>query len=298
MRYILFSLCIINSIIAQNDSIHAIEEYQYTVRFLTHDSLEGRDVRNNKSNSIIEKFFFNLARKSKTKLKVHCFQFALDSTNYNSKNYYYLKNNQSKQSILIGAHYDHIGLGGKKSKSIKSNEVHNGADDNASGVSLVLNLLKMKNQLPKKYNYLFVLYGAHEEGLYGSTSFYQFLKKKKTNIHFVINYDMIGRMNQENYVKIWGVQKDTIMQKELKKTFANKFNFDIDTTLNQLDTRAFYQNAIPSISITTGMHSDYHKVSDDESKINYSGIYTIQQITLSILQSLHLPSMAANNTQR
>ena len=184
-----------------------------------------------------------------------------------SANVYTLINRGKDSTLLISAHYDHLGLSQLKSTDIRFKGYHPGADDNASGVALVLALLKQHPQFKKSpYNWMIVFWGAHEQGLYGSAAFAPWVLQHY-RIKAMINVDMVGRMtnNELNvYQKAYppSIFKDSILQ--IMPGDTNK--------LQQLDTKAFAQRGIPVCSITTGLHGDYHSASDTPDKIRYPGL--------------------------
>ncbi len=204
-----------------------------------------------------------------------------------SKNVFCFINNRSDSTIIIGAHYDHLGLGGSLSMNMGKKGIHNGADDNASGIALLLGLVKTYPQWKNtNYNYVFVAYSAHEIGLFGSENFSKTAVKKYKKISLVINFDMVGRMNPElKWLKLYGTS--TLKNKksffDIEK-FGLHYRFENDIMLSQLDTKSFVEKQIPCLSISTGIHDDYHKMSDDEVKINYQGILLIQQLLEEFLK--------------
>ncbi|MDQ3045914.1 MAG: M28 family peptidase [Bacteroidota bacterium] len=207
-----------------------------------------------------------------------------------SSNVYCFINNHADSTILIGAHYEHIGLGGKLSYSLgKKNQIHNGADDNASGVALMLGLSQtFRTWQSRNYNYLFVAYSAHEIGLFGSSSFYGFSKGKFPPICQVINFDMVGRLDEKQpVVNVYGIGKgDKATKNQLDSlafTFKTKIYTEEESKITDTDCRAFVREGIRCLSFTTGLHSDYHKVSDDEEKINYSGIFKVQMLVETLV---------------
>lgn len=258
-----------------------IKYYQGIIQTLSHDSLQGRpagSIYEKRSANYIAKQFNNLGLKSK--LQVYKFK-TKDSTSFiRSQNVYCFINNKADSTIIIGAHYDHIGLGGPLSRSMGKKGVHHGADDNASGIALLLGLTKnLKQWNNPKYNYVLVAYSAHEIGLYGSTSF-GILATKKYDIALVINFDMVGRMHPDlKWLKIAGVDTSKVENSFFKTDFKYiHFKFDTDSILLELDTKKFYENQISCISFTTGVHDDYHKITDTENKINYPGMLSIQKM--------------------
>lgn len=252
------------------------------ISFLASDSLQGRPCC---SQYEIEASEYLAAEMRRINLGIVKFQsFTLlpsDSAKAcKSRNLYCFVNNEHKKTVIIGAHYDHIGMGGVLSKSIGKSGIHPGADDNASGVALLLSLMKnAKGWMNKDYNYLFVTYSAHEVGLFGSAAFAKMATKKFKKIEVVLNFDMIGRMvESERWLVVYG-GKD---YKKVPTVFLEdgelvRGRMEDCTRLFQLDTKAFKEKGIPCLSFTTGIHTDYHKVSDKESEINYNGIYQIQK---------------------
>jgi Zn-dependent M28 family amino/carboxypeptidase len=263
------------------------------ITVLSHDSLKGRavgSIEEKKSLSYIETKFKSLTNK---KLKIQSFNFILDSTTINSENSYFYINKHKKQTILISAHYDHIGLGGKLSLSARKDQIHNGADDNASGVALLLSLVNelilAKNS---KYNYLIVFYSAHEVGLFGSENFYNNLiesKNKFKPIYLAINFDMVGRMDSDLKKYNCFTSNDSLITSNSTFLKDNGFNLNItkDTIkLSNLDTHKFIKNEFDCMNFTSGIHIDYHSVNDDEKYINYEGILLFRKYILAYISSL------------
>lgn len=263
------------------------------ITVLSHDSLKGRavgSIEEKKSLSYIETKFKSLTNK---KLKIQSFNFQLDSTKINSENGYFYINKHKKQTILISAHYDHIGLGGKLSLSARKDQIHNGADDNASGVALLLSLVNELIQTKKStYNYLIVFYSAHEVGLFGSENFYNFIgesNKKIKPISLAINFDMVGRMDPD--LKKYNCYSSNDSLIKSSTTFLKDFEFNLNITkdtnkLSNLDTRKFFENNINCLNFTSGKHIDYHSVNDDEKYINYEGLLLFRKYILTYLSSL------------
>jgi Peptidase family M28 len=285
ISYLFFSSILLSQ--NKQDSI-LVKYYQNIIQTLSHDSLQGRPtgtIYEKKSANYIAKQFNNLGLKSK--LQVYKFK-ATDSTSFTrSQNVYCFINNKADSTIIIGAHYDHIGLGGPLSRSMGKKGIHHGADDNASGIALLLGLTKnFKQWNNPKYNYVLVAYSAHEIGLYGSTSF-GILAAKKYDIALVINFDMVGRMHPDlNWLKIAGVDTSKVENSFFKTAFKGiHYKFDTDSILLELDTKKYYENKISCISFSTGVHDDYHKITDTENKINYLGMLSIQKMLESYLSN-------------
>jgi Peptidase family M28 len=271
-----------------NRDIH-VQKLKQHIHVLANDSLFGRaagSVFEEKALDYIQK---EIKKKHPKKCKLQPFHFQYGDRSFQSKNGYVFLNNRSKETIIIGAHYDHIGLGGNLSSSLVRNEIHNGADDNASGVALMLNLIDTLTQIQfKNYNLLFVFYGAHEVGLFGSQAFEQLTKSKRRfqNISFVLNFDMVGRLNNETkFLKCYSNLTEPLTFENLSHQNIN-LQYASSEKLAFLDTKWFHEKGIPCLSFTTGMHSDYHKTSDDSEKINFQGIYELEIYIINLLQGL------------
>lgn len=180
--------------------------------------------------------------------------------------------NKSPFTVLIGAHIDHIGMGGALSKSPGKKAVHNGADDNASGVALLIELQRYFARKKLPFNLLLVAYTAHEIGTYGSEYLAGNWSHKYGTLAGVLNFDMIGRMDDKNRVYIsCNEPADSLFD---ATAFVQPVYQD-RKKLELLDTKHFLDRKIPCATFSTGMHADYHKVSDDAAYIQYEGLYHI-----------------------
>lgn len=181
--------------------------------------------------------------------------------------------NKSPFTVLIGAHIDHIGMGGVLSKSPGKTAVHNGADDNASGVALLIELQRYFARRKLPFNLLLVAYTAHEIGTYGSEYLSAHWNQKKYGILAgVLNFDMIGRMDDKNRVYI---SCNTPADSLFDTTAFVQPVYQDQRKLELLDTKHFLDRKIPCATFSTGMHADYHKTTDDALYIHYNGLYDI-----------------------
>lgn len=178
--------------------------------------------------------------------------------------------------IAIGAHFDHLGWGGKESGSMKPDTVavHNGADDNASGTAGVLELGEWfaAHASDLKRSVLLVAFDGEERGLLGSKYFVQNPTAPLNKIVFMINMDMVGRMeNKEIAIGGTGTRPDleTILN-EFNRAYRFELGFNAGG-YGPSDHASFYTNDIPVLFFFTGTHEDYHKPSDDWQKINADG---------------------------
>ena len=189
--------------------------------------------------------------------------------------------NKASKTIIIGAHYDHLGMN-EHNHSTKPNskgEIHNGADDNASGVAGVLELARIlsQNKTVEKANYIFALFSGEEDGLIGSKKMAENIKNLFPNVSAMINMDMIGRLETaKKELTVGGVGTSPEFSKMVEKNKPAGFNITLDESgVGPSDHTSFYLKDIPVLFFFTGTHSDYHKPSDDEEKINYYGVNAI-----------------------
>jgi len=193
-------------------------------------------------------------------------------------------NNNASNTVILGAHYDHLGYGEDKNALDTVHAVHNGADDNASGTSALIELARMlKKSSPANNNYLIISFSGEELGLMGSK---YWLEHPTTAItpNYMINMDMVGRYDTAHKLTIggygttpaWGDLLNTANTKGLLIKFDSSGS-------GPSDHEAFYRKNIPVLFFFTGSHSDYHKATDDWQKINYEGEGTIVQYIYNII---------------
>ena len=197
-----------------------------------------------------------------------------------------------KQYVVIGAHFDHLGMGGVGSGSRVPDTlgVHHGADDNASGVAMAMELAQKFAATPKshKRSIVVVAFSGEEEGLLGSKQFVNKPEIDLTKVNAMVNLDMVGRMNENSMVQIGGVGTADTLKKMI---YAYS-----DTTILKLslseegygpsDHASFYGKNIPVLFLTTGAHLDYHTPADTWDKINYAGMVKISDMAYKIISGL------------
>ncbi|MGZ5304581.1 MAG: M20/M25/M40 family metallo-hydrolase [Bacteroidia bacterium] len=188
-----------------------------------------------------------------------------------------LINNQKPNTIIIGAHYDHLGLGeyGNSLYTGKEKHIHNGADDNASGTAALIELARMISKgNTSDYNYMFVAFSGEELGLLGSNYFVKNMNLPHAQVNCMINMDMVGRLDSTTHeLGIYGVGTSPEWEK-LMKQVSNYSYFKVKTTesgIGSSDHSSFYMKDIPVLHFFTGTHQDYHKPDDDIEKLNYGG---------------------------
>ncbi len=196
------------------------------------------------------------------------------------------------ESIIIGAHYDHLGFGGKGSGSRRPDEhaIHNGADDNASGVALVMllaeKLAKQKDKL--KRSIVVALFSAEELGIIGSKHFTSHTPEEVGKMVAMLNFDMVGRLSTDRKIQISGV--GTFEQgEELVKSSNNPDSLKLSLSkggFGPSDHASFYAKQIPVLYFTTGVHLDYHTPYDKAEKIDYNGIHSVELLAEDIVKRL------------
>lgn len=196
-------------------------------------------------------------------------------------------------TVVIGAHYDHLGFGGSGSGSLAANDtsIHNGADDNASGIAGILAIAaKLKNNpKTKNNNYLFIAFSGEEKGLFGSNAY----TKDSTlfqagKVNYMINLDMVGRLNQEKILAVNGVGTSPSWKPRFEnQALANGMKISAtESGQGPSDHTSFYLKDIPVLHFFTGQHQDYHKPSDDAHLVNYDGILQISDLIVSLIEDL------------
>jgi hypothetical protein len=199
--------------------------------------------------------------------------------------------NGAPGTIVIGAHYDHLGYGEDSNTLYRGPDrvIFNGADDNASGVAGMIELARMLSASKlKNNNYLFVAFSGEELGLFGSKYFVEHSPVDTKSINYMINLDMIGRLNDSTHaLTIGGYGTSPSWGTTIKPT-SPTFNIHYDSSgLGPSDHTSFYQKDIPVLFFFTGIHADYHKPGDDFDKINYTGELQVVKFIYSLVQVLN-----------
>ena len=202
-------------------------------------------------------------------------------------------NNSSDKTIVIGAHYDHIGRNehNNSSEMNSSGKIHNGADDNASGVASLLEIARFlsTNNQKETTNFIFAFFSGEEDGLQGSKSLAVKLIADSIQMKAMINLDMIGRLDSENTLSIGGIGTSPIFSQILDDNNSYSFAFKKDSSgIGPSDHTSFYLQDVPVLFIHTGTHSDYHKPSDDLEKINLIGLDKITLFIQNLVVSLSI----------
>ena len=235
------------------------------------------------TNSYFQDFSFN---KSSNPHEQVTFEDTDNKNQIFSKNVIGFIDNGAENTVVIGAHYDHLGYGGQGSLYV-GKEIHNGADDNASGTALMLDLANQLKFDNFNNNYLFIGFSGEEMGLLGSNYFVKNPTIDLSSINYMINLDMVGRLKEDKSLAIYGVGTSPIFKQTIN---SNNDSFNIienESGVGPSDHTSFYINDIPVLHFFTGQHADYHKPSDDPDKINYQGVKEISDYIFSLISDLN-----------
>lgn len=213
--------------------------------------------------------------------------------------------NGAKYTVVIGAHYDHLGYGedgnSLHANAVKEQQIHNGADDNASGTAALLELAaRIKKNKLKQYNYLFVHFSGEELGLFGSKAFVKDMGLDSNSIAYMINMDMVGRLNDSTHaLTVGGVGTSPTWGQALDMN-TSSFKINLDSAgVGPSDHTSFYYAGVPVLFFFTGTHKDYHKPTDDADKINYAGeVLVINYIYSLVAKMEQLPKPIYTTTKQ
>ena len=228
------------------------------------------------NNGTYRKFFANPGADKSVKVSL---KIEIDKTDRKGTNVAAYIDNKAKYTVVLGAHFDHLGYG-EDGNSLFANaerehKIHHGADDNASGTAAVLEEAKWvsehRDQL-KNYNYLFVNFSGEELGLFGSKAFVRDQKMDTNKIAYMINMDMVGRLNDSTHSLTLGGVGTSPTWAEVVAMAGDDFKLKLDSAgVGPSDHASFYSAGIPVLFFFTNEHRDYHKPSDIASLINYPG---------------------------
>lgn len=310
MKNIVFLFLLVSMFACKEAPKVAENNIKEDVYFLADDKLEGRQTGTEgekKASEYIVKRFKEIGLEAKgTEGYLQSFSFKpktdphkevefttnADST-ITGNNVIGFINNNAEKTIVIGAHYDHLGYGGEGSLYRgEEKAVHNGADDNASGVAVMLNLaerLKVKNdnaEIKDKNNYLFMSFSGEEMGLLGSNYFSKNPTIDAKSINYMINMDMVGRLKADSTLAVYGLGTSPMFKQTIKSN-NDKFKLvENESGVGPSDHTSFYLIDVPVLHFFTGQHEDYHKPADDSEKLNYEGMNLISDYIFDIISDL------------
>ena len=257
------------------------------VEYLASDALQGR-LGGTKGDTLASDFIY--AQMKKLGLNPVKQEFTVKKGNVVTFNVYGKVEGSTGKYIVIGAHYDHLGLGGKEIGSRRPDTVavHNGADDNASGIAGVLHLAKhYAKEKNLEHGFIFVAFGAEERGIVGSKHFAENIDPKK--VVAMVNFDMIGNL-RNNAITLGGTgtakeMDDIIYWAEKENWNALKITRSAQGH-GPSDHTSFYAKNIPVFYITTGATEDYHTPDDDSYKIKFGGIDSVANFVKCLVNQI------------
>jgi hypothetical protein len=197
---------------------------------------------------------------------------------------------KAKEAVVIGAHYDHVGLGGHLSVSPERvGEIHNGADDNASGTASIMEIARAASQQRSRFprSLVFIAFAGEERGLLGSAYYVAHPTISIGETIAMLNLDMVGRAR--GGVDVSGIEASPSMEADLKAATMAVGELEIRRQgpgAGRSDDSSFIDRRIPAINFFTGFHGDYHRPTDDWERIDVPG--TTQVATLALELAAHL----------
>ncbi|OYU95405.1 MAG: hypothetical protein CFE21_09670 [Bacteroidetes bacterium B1(2017)] len=203
-------------------------------------------------------------------------------------------NNKAANTVVVGAHYDHLGyneLGGStyRKQQNEKPQIHNGADDNASGTAALLEIAELFQKSPyRNHNYLFIAFSGEEEGLLGSHYFVDHPTINLKQVDYMINMDMVGRIDTvKNSFSISGTGTSPRWDSILPSIQIDQLKVKYDASgTGASDHTSFYNLGIPVLHFFSGNHYDYHKPSDDWELINFKGSLQIIKYIYTLVGKL------------
>jgi hypothetical protein len=278
-------------------------EIRAHIEYLASDKLEGREPGTKGERlayTYIERAFksyglkpmgskgFLQAFSYKTKLSIH--DTVANGKTKNGTNIIGFLDNGAERTIVIGAHFDHLGKH-EHASSLDQNKklIHNGADDNASGTAGVLALAKYfaGNGVTEKSNFLFMCFSAEEDGLIGSKYFTNHPTFPLDKISCMLNMDMVGRLNDSTQkLTVFGVGTSPSYTTVFASLQTNLVLGYDSSGIGPSDQTSFYLKDIPVLHFFSGQHTDYHKSTDDADKINYKGEVAILEVIKQVAEQL------------
>ena len=193
--------------------------------------------------------------------------------------------NHAANTIILGAHLDHLGYNQDKHGLDLNNLVHNGADDNASGTAALMELAKsLLKKSPKNNNYLFIHFSGEELGLLGS-KYWLDHPTYQGSFNYMINMDMVGRYDTVRKLTIGGFGTSSKWAEVLSKTSTPLLTHYDSAGTGPSDHASFYRKDMPVLFLFTGSHSDYHKATDDADKINYEAQKDVVRLVQNIIKT-------------
>jgi hypothetical protein len=193
------------------------------------------------------------------------------------------------ETIILGAHYDHLGRGGSGSLAPWTTDIHNGADDNASGAATLIEIARRLASLPDRptRRIVFIAFTGEERGLLGSAHYTRQPRFPLEKTIAMLNLDMVGRLTEDKLI-VYGTgtakQFDPLVER-----LSQELGFKLTKQAGGFgpsDHSSFYSKKIPVLHLFTGTHRDYHRPSDDTEKLNFAGMRRISEMLVGLVHAI------------
>lgn len=195
----------------------------------------------------------------------------------------------AEEYVVVGAHYDHVGMGGQGSLAPGTIEIHNGADDNASGTTTMMEVARRMaaDKSENRRSIVFMAFTGEERGLLGSKHYCRFPRWPLEDTVAMVNMDMVGRLT-DNRLTVYGLGTAEGFKPMINRlNEQGQFSLDgRDAGFGPSDHASFYQMDIPVFHFFTGLHNDYHRPSDDVEKVNYEGMARIATMVTAAVKEI------------
>ncbi|MFZ1331599.1 MAG: M28 family peptidase [Flavobacteriales bacterium] len=200
-----------------------------------------------------------------------------------------LLDNGAEHVAVMGAHFDHLGWGDEGSLHRGEKAIHNGADDNASGVATIIQLARDLTNIEnaKANDVLFIAFSGEEKGLFGSNYWTKHPTVPIEELNYMINLDMVGRLDTSGVIGINGVGTSPAWADVDSLAAGDLRTKTTSSGVGPSDHTSFYLQGVPAIHFFTGTHEDYHKPSDDEEKVNYEGMVRVMRYIEALVVDLN-----------
>ena len=303
---------------AQNRDIILTTNLKKHIEYLASDKLEGRGTGTKgeqKAAKYIAKQFKKIGLKGAgtegSYLYKYSFKKKIDPHGGEDPNQAPIKtqnvvgylDNDAEFTIVIGGHYDHLGLGYDHNSldANPENKIHNGADDNASGTAGVIELARyfVGNGKKEPFNFLFMCFSGEELGLIGSKKFTENPTFSLEKVNYMVNMDMIGRYSVEKGLIVQGVGTSPLWVKMLSYIPTDIKIVQDSSGVGPSDYTSFYLKKLPVLGFFTGGHSDYHRPTDDTDKINFDGEKLVLDYIAQVVEATcTFPKMEYSETKQ
>ena len=192
-----------------------------------------------------------------------------------------------EQTLVVGAHYDHVGMGGFGSLAPGTIAIHNGADDNASGTTALIgvarSIVQRLRDLASHRTVVFIAFTGEERGLVGSQHYVDHPLRPLDSTVTMINMDMVGRL-RDNELTVYGTGTADKLN-SIVDSANRKYKFDLYKVASgwgPSDHQSFYRAGVPVLFFFTGLHNDYHRPTDDSDKIDFGNLSRITDIVSDV----------------